>query len=660
MDNRKIIIVVAYFVLIGCTSIEKEKNSISSTDREIQQLIQELPSERIENSINPLRAKVFSVKNDSLRLNYIFEVAYHYYLENDSLNFRFWNNASFDLAKSSGNLNKLAEANWDLANFLYKQNVPDSAYLYYFNAHQLYKEAENKYYSARMLLNMGIMQEKFKDFLGSEVAIIEALNTFEELGKAKQLYISYNNLGIVFNGLEEWEYSNEYYKKSLDVAVELNDSILVAQTLNNIGVNYQAQKNYYQSLKYFNEALNIDSLFYKHTRLYSTLLDNKAYSIFKQNPSSFDYRELSERALQIRDSIDNKLGITINKIHLAEYDITEGDTVTAEKHLKEAKEVAEVLGNNEYILKTLLLLYDIDSRKSEKYIEEYLALTDSLAKEERRIRNKFARIRFETDEYIEETKVLTEQRLWIIVLGLFTTISLLLAYFYRAQRAKNKELMLEKAQQEANEQIYELLLDQHLKKEEGKQQERSRISSELHDGVLGKLFGIRMSMGFLDTRDQKKLSPYLNELQTLEKEIRDISHDLLKGSHDKESFTTIIENLIQEKSRITDINFKFRIEEVDFEGSPGSIQINIYRLLQEAIQNIIKHAEASEVSIVMEEKSNRLIIEIEDNGKGFEVEKIKSGIGLINMRDRTTKIHGTMKIFTSSQGTKIIFKIPLR
>src|SRR5690606_27519289 len=113
-------------------------------------------------------------------------------------------------------------------------------------------------------------------------------------------------------------------------------------------------------------------------------------------------------------------------------------------------------------------------------------------------REQFARIRFETDEYIQENEQLLLERTIVFVLGIGLIVILSLLYFLRLQRVRNKQLLLEKEQQIANEEIYKLMLAQQSKLEEGRLNERFRISEELHDGVLSKIYGTRMGLGLLD------------------------------------------------------------------------------------------------------------------------------------------------------------------
>ncbi len=188
-----------------------------------------------------------------------------------------------------------------------------------------------------------------------------------------------------------------------------------------------------------------------------------------------------------------------------------------------------------------------------KYYKEYIILNDSLVNNERTIRNKFARIRYETKEIEQRNEQITKERLYLLILSIALILSIFLIYSTISQRAKNKELKLNQLQQEANEEIYNLMLTQQDKIEEGRAQEKMRISEELHDGILGRLFGTRLSLDSLnentDKDTVKNRGEYIKELKAIEQEIRKISHDLnsdfVIGSGFFEIIKTLVENQIQ-------------------------------------------------------------------------------------------------------------------
>src|SRR5690606_19782503 len=260
-----------------------------------------------------------------------------------------------------------------------------------------------------------------------------------------------------------------------------------------------------------------------------------------------------------------------------------------------------------------------------------------LIHEERIIQNKFTRIRFETDQFIEQNELLTRQRqLWIgiavaaIALGVLTLIMI-------DQRRKNQKLKFEQAQQKSNQEIFNLLLAQNSKVEEGKQLEKKRISEELHDGILGQMLGIRLILSGLNNKTDDgsglKRSELIKRLQQLEEEIRTISHELNKASQEKiNNFIVSIEELVQTIRDSSKMNCHIKHDDsIDWDQLNANIKINIYRIVQESLQNCIKHANATEVEIVLEYTGKQLNIIITDNGVGFNTKKGKKGIGLKNM-----------------------------
>ncbi|NQY07673.1 MAG: two-component sensor histidine kinase, partial [Flavobacteriaceae bacterium] len=356
----------------------------------------------------------------------------------------------------------------------------------------------------------------------------------------------------------------------------------------------------------------------------------------------------------------------ISMLHLSEFYIVRKDTVQAIKLAKEAKEIALATINNVDLLEAYLLLADIDTENTAQHSRDYISLSNELQKQERAVRNKFARIQFETDEYATENERLSQLQFWLILMAISIFVIAALLLVLRAQREKNKELEFEKAQQSANEEIFNLLLQQQSKIDEGRQKEKERISEELHDGVLGQLFGTRLTLGSLnnkDSEDAKEMRQYhINELKSIEEEIRNISHELSLDTFISQiGYITMVRNLLQDQSKIT--NFKYEIEndsEIVWEEISSTIKINLFRILQEAIQNINKYAAAKQVRISFERADDHLDLSIVDDGKGFNVDKSrKGGIGIKNMNSRAKKMKGNIEINSkTNQGTEIKVSVP--
>ncbi|MBC8643313.1 hypothetical protein H9W95_01875 [Flavobacterium lindanitolerans] len=156
--------------------------------------------------------------------------------------------------------------------------------------------------------------------------------------------------------------------------------------------------------------------------------------------------------------------------------------------------------------------------------------------------------------------------------------------------------MLKQAQQKANEDIYNLMLYQQNKIEEGRTNEKIRIAQELHDGILGRLFGARLNLDSLNKRQDEEAivsrNNYLVELKNIEQDIREISHDLNLEKHAlNNNFIGIVNNLIEQQETVSQAKVSFVVDmEIEWEKIENYIKINLYRILQEALLNINKYA----------------------------------------------------------------------
>lgn len=662
--KRNICILLLFSLVLGCS-----KKRISSSEALNSQLststdsidISQLTNDRYYDSIQQVLKKVSINEKEYI----VSQLSSGYYILGDSTKFRKWNKLNQNLSAQLNHTSYLAQAHWKLGNFFYKHAILDSAYYHYYRSKELYAADKDLEKEGTLLLNMAILQSSVKDFIGSEVTSIKAIKIFRKLNNKEKLSNVYNNLGVVSNGLQNYYQSLEFHSKAEKLEKELKKPLLRARSQNNKGVVYLDMKLYDKAIALFREALGEPELRRTNPRLYAMLLDNLAYASWK-NGETKEIPFLFKKSYRIRDSIGHTAGMIINKIHYGEFSYEMGAKKTALQQLQEAQQLSKKTNNYEYLLESLLLLSKFDTLDGTSYLQDYIKINDSLVSEERKVQNKFARIRYETDEYIQETENLSEQKFWIIMISVSLFAIILLIYFLREQRIKNKELLFDKEQQLANEKIYKLLLDQQNKLEEGRNQERIRISEELHDGILGELFGTRLGLGILDLSLSDEASvqfnKLVNNLKNIESDVRKVSHDLrnrlVEGKFNSElNFINILKDYFEKilKNHEFEIEFKYD-KNIEWDLVKDDVKIHIYRIIQESLQNIIKHSEASIVNMEIRYTENILSIKIQDNGKGFKIGKAKAGIGLKNIRSRAKKINADLKI-VSEKGTLIILKI---
>ena len=368
---------------------------------------------------------------------------------------------------------------------------------------------------------------------------------------------------------------------------------------------------------------------------------------------------------RIRDSINDLEGLSLVHHSLAEYHLLTGDVAQSKRDADQSLEYAKQSENNKRILLTYQLLSKIDTKNAAAYADAYIELNDSLQMQERKLRDKFARIQFETDEFIEENRLLARQRqLWIgIATGLLLLAIAILIII--TQRTRNQKLRFEQQQQEANQEIFNLMLSTSQKVEEGKHNEQKRISEELHDGVLGQMNGIRMVLLGLNKKNDEgsvnMRSEAIEKLQNVQEEIRTISHELSDAAYQKfHNFIISIKDLVSTISQASEIACEFDYDlDTDWDDLSGEIKINLYRIVQEGLQNCVKYSHAKLIKLNFGANDSELTISLEDDGVGFNTRKAKKGIGHKNINSRLEKIGGSWDIQSApGKGTKLNIRVP--
>ncbi len=197
------------------------------------------------------------------------------------------------------------------------------------------------------------------------------------------------------------------------------------------------------------------------------------------------------------------------------------------------------------------------------------------------------------------------------------------------------------------------------------EEERGRVARELHDGISQILVSVRYALDLAnrrlqigDVRAGDSLRKGLESLTTAIQEVRRISRDLRPGSLDDLGLGPAIKTLTEEFSERTGIEasletvvFRNRLDE--------EAKIALFRIAQEALTNIERHADATEVTIRLYGHRRGATLRIQDNGKGFRGDKSGSGLGLRNMQERIEQLDGTFRILASSEGTVIEAEVPL-
>ncbi|MCB0481828.1 MAG: sensor histidine kinase [Flavobacteriales bacterium] len=269
----------------------------------------------------------------------------------------------------------------------------------------------------------------------------------------------------------------------------------------------------------------------------------------------------------------------------------------------------------------------------------------------------------------QSNKTKTAQRNFLLAGSIVLLLSIAFLVFFFVNRFR----IAKKNQALANEKIDNLLQDQEIRTNnamiEAQEYERQRIASDLHDRLGGMLATIKLLFGSLesklDEQKQESLQRYNKANKLIDeavKEVRQISHNLNTGVVASFGLVMAAEELCESINKSEIVKVKMLVYGME-NRLESIVAIEIYRMLQEIFNNILKHARAKNVTLQINKTENELRITVEDDGIGIDPEKKnkKMGMGLISLNNRAKKLHGTYHIDSMPyKGTISIIEIPLK
>ena len=608
------------------------------------------------------------ISNDSILRSFLFDLSAEYYYQNN-------NKKSAAVCKKILRLSSIAKDTFSIAKSYsyigdtYEVSKKDSAYYYYQKSEKLYRILNNKQQTGKMLFKKAYILFFEGNYTESEAQVSKALFYLKNGKDAEILFTSYSLMGLNFEKLEEYQDALKYHlhAKSILKYINGNNSDLEKKYLYSVTSSINLSNTYEKNLQYDKSILELESILTsqlkeKLIKGYVNALGNLGYSKMKRGITKGTDNYFKE-ALTLSKENDLKDNIVYQLKNLGEYYSIIKDSARSTSYLKQSLQLAEKLKMGEEIKKSLQLLSQIDKYNAAIYDKRYIVISDSLAKAQRINRNKYARIEYETSVVEDENKVLSAKNTYILIGALLLIFALVLVIVYRYIKSQKREIEVTKAQQKAEEEIFDLLKEYQLKLRIVKELEQNRISKELHDSVMNKLYGARMQLGILNDSDVKEIKEkrliYVDLLQEIEQEIRTISHDLQSEIIDNQfDYIPLLSNLIQLQNEIGTTLFSFEVDpNIDWDAIDSLVKITIFRIIQESLLNVTKHAKATLCTVSVSLEANHLILLIKDDGVGFDVNATKQGIGLNNIQERVKTIKAALEISSiSNKGTTIKLK----
>lgn len=258
------------------------------------------------------------------------------------------------------------------------------------------------------------------------------------------------------------------------------------------------------------------------------------------------------------------------------------------------------------------------------------------------------------EQYIKQENTMLKQRIRYIV-AVAVLIILLLLLLYNRQRQKTKAEQMSRYASEKENQYKALQQETELrltkKYIDGLENERERMAKELHDGTCNDLLALEMELKTVSEND-KTLRQSLDMLRQTRENVRFISHQLMPPAFQYANLDEMLADYTSHLDIPSSITLNYHSEnDADWETIPKEIAYESYRIVQEGLNNALKHAKATRIDLYISLKDNSLIIKLTDNGIGFDTAKKQKGIGLQTITERVKSINGNKQLTSNEAGT---------
>ncbi|NND32599.1 MAG: tetratricopeptide repeat protein [Saprospiraceae bacterium] len=595
----------------------------------------------------------------------------------------------------------------EIAHLFYQTNR-DSSLFYNEKVRDKSKKINYSRALARALTNIALIKIERSQKTEGESLLKESLEISKQINDPELELHIYANLAILHHYSTDYDIAVDYYLQSADIAKKIDDQYNVIRAYLNIGDVFRQNEIFDEAVKHLFQASEASQMSYPNLYGYSTAQiadifrdENELDSAAKYIGSVFEKidqitsPQVLTQAYSVRANILEEQGNyqEAHPDHLKSLTYAEqlgqafsiagcycllgnnasnrGAFVEASQYFEKYAELSDDI-NNQYLDQECLRYWSRmeetrgNFKKSNELLYQYFAIKDSIFSAENRniltdLATKYEAAEKDAEIAKQQLRInqRTIQRNWFIT-GVLTLMLLSWFLFYRTR--KNKRLARTEIENLEKQQKL-LSLDYMV---QGQEQERKRIAQELHDGLGGLLASTKLQIHQVQQETLENTSK--DVLEAAEKminhahtEVRRIAHDMMPGALVDLGLADAIEDLIEQvrKQQHFKVNFSKAIEDAELSEMQS---LHIYRIIQEILNNTIKHAQASQLDIAITAENQVLKLNVADDGVGFDYQSAtgKGGMGLRSITSRVNYLDGRLHIDAlPGRGTQYLIDIPL-
>lgn len=554
----------------------------------------------------------------------------------------------------------------------------DSAFIYCKRSLAIYSPLNN---TTGIIANYNCIADIFRsksEYDSAAIYYLKAIKILEKSGNDRYLGIIYNNLGDIYLDLTQLEDARKYLNMSQEINKKYNETNDIALGFNNLGRVACEGNDFDQALAYYEQA---DSLYRQTGDLHGICDLYNNYGVVYLKQKNYPQAILKfNQALDGYSDLGIPRGILVAMGNIAAACAEQGRYEEALIMHDSCLHMAYKQGSREFAVDALYNISDIYHRagnyqKAFEYQTRYYALLDSIFDiEKAKVINDLT-LKYEKEK--DQAHILalekenlqkdlnlrkrTNQRNAYLFSGVgIIALILFIAFYFHQRTVRDKIIAIQKIRQLEEEK--KLMAAKLLV--EGQEKERKRIATELHDGLGVLLSATKMQFSVIvdkSPENKELIEKATRMLEQASGDVRKISHNMMPGLLTKLGFYEAVEDLFEHIGETRDLKAVCTISGNQDRLSENK-EIMLYRIVQEMVNNTIKHAEAKNIELQIDVAQERLDMKYSDDGKGFDVGKTleSESIGMKSIQSRVNFLKGSLVIESKpGEGAGFSFQIPV-
>ena len=532
----------------------------------------------------------------------------------------------------------------------------------------LSQQQSNKQTEAEAYLLKGLTNYFAGEYDQTLSYYLKAIQYFEAVHDLEGQAKVYNELGFFYRKQNDDSACIRSFEKAFELATKASKPAVLATALNNRGVYAQDHSQHEKAIELFLQAQRWyrqlgDSIGVSYTLDYTSVS-------FAQLQQFRKATELQQQAYQLRLVHADTNAAALSLVNLAEIEMAQHHSSQAIGYLKQCISISEKIAYKEltaHCYEQLANLYAQTGNYQQAYAYQtrFQDLNTGLFNENRSKQIANLQTRYETEKKLQQIKSLrqenelkdarhrTQQYIWWGILALLMSSGGAAYHFFKRKKQRELDETIIREKELRNKAIID-----------SEEKERLRIARDLHDGVAQTMTAAKMQLESFMSHVKETMDPSLEKAFELIKEagveVRAVSHSMVPNALLKSGLVAAVRDFVHRMGN-DKVKINLLIHGLN-DRLPENVETVVFRVLQELVNNIIKHANASEVTIQLTRDEKELNVMVEDNGNGFDttIVKANAGIGLKNIQSRVSYLNGYVEFDSlPGKGTTVVIDIPL-